>query len=290
MKKRILLIKLICIIGTLLTFLNPNISNANDLRWDLYFENIRITEGSIPANQDATIVGPSHAEITFDVTLQVPGDYYEFTVDVINNGTVDAMISQVGIDGLSATQEKYISYEVRYSDGMIVNINDKLKAGTRENLRVLLKYKEEISPNDLPAATSSMTLSLNTSYVQADKNAVDRHDRDNGNTNTNTNTNQNSTQNNYYNEVNNYYNEVNNYYNVVNNNDGTVSYVSDSSSGDVYINKSNSNKNGDSSTQSNNRVSKIIRNVATGDGIVKYGIILALATVAFILSFWKKNH
>ena len=246
MRKKEVLIKLICISSIIFTFFISNTSEANDLRWNLYFENIRVSDGSITANQEATITGPSHTEISFDVTLQVPGDYYEFIVDAVNNGTVDAMINQVGVDGLSATQKKYITYEITYEDGTVVNVNDKLKAGTREHLRVKLKYKENIAPTDLPTETSYMTLSLDTSYVQADENAVER---DNGNYSSS---------------------ETSTY--VVNNGD------------------SSTNNNPTQSTKSNSKISKIMKNVATGDSIIKYVIVLVLATLALLFSFRKKNH
>ena len=97
MRKNKIIIKLICFISIVITFFISNISNANDLRWDLHFENIEITEGSVTANQEATIVGTSRSQVVFDVTLNVPGDFYEFTVNAVNNGTVDAMINEIGI-------------------------------------------------------------------------------------------------------------------------------------------------------------------------------------------------
>ena len=262
MRIKKVLIKLICIISITCVIFISNISNANDLKWNLYFDNIEITPGSVSANQEATIIGTSRAEITFDVTLGVPGDFYEFTVDAINGGTVDAMINQIGINTLTENQKKYLSYNVTYSDGMQVKVNDLLKAGTTEKFRVRLSFKDEVSPIDLPAESTSMTLVLNTSYVQADKNAVDREKNTIDNSNAVNNTITSNSVNNT--NVNNTINEANS---TINN---TIT-------------------NNDNPTSVNNNPITRVKNVKTGDDILKYVIILILSAIALVI-LYKKNE
>lgn len=61
--------------------------------WDIYFDNIEVNEGSVKATKAPTKI--DSRTINFIVSLEEPGDYYKFTVDVVNNGTIDAMIDSV---------------------------------------------------------------------------------------------------------------------------------------------------------------------------------------------------
>ena len=60
--------------------------------WDIHLENVKVKSGSVSANAPQ-ISGTS--SVGFDVELNTPGDYYEFTVDVVNDGSIDAMIDSV---------------------------------------------------------------------------------------------------------------------------------------------------------------------------------------------------
>ena len=263
MRKNRIIIKLICFISIVITFFISNISNANDLRWDLHFENIEITEGSVTANQEATIVGTSRSQVVFDVTLNVPGDFYEFTVNAVNNGTVDAMINEIGINRLTEDQKKYMTYDITYSDGVKVKVNDKLKAGTTEVFRIRVAFKDDISPDDLTiVATNAMLLTLNTSYVQADENAVDR-DR----------------------------NTISNY-NTVNTANMTNVIDNEDTNPNIIVSITNDESSNNSQANKNKTVTKIIEKVnsiRTGDGIILYIVILILAVIALVLTFKKKD-
>ena len=155
-------------------------------QWNLYFENIQITEGSVTAINPPEIKGSSNSEIDFDVNLAVPGEFYEFTVDVTNAGTMDAMVSEINDAQLNDNQKRYLLYEVTYLNGNKVQKNDLLKAGTTESLKIRLEFKKDINPEDLPIEDTSITLVLNTCYVQADDNA-NEPETDNSSENSNEN-------------------------------------------------------------------------------------------------------
>jgi len=147
-----------------------NAVNRND--WNLYFENINITEGSVKATKDPTIENLT-TEITYSVNLNVPGDFYEFTVDATNGGTIDAMVAEISENSLTTEQKRYLSYTVTYSDGTKIKQYDRLDAGKTEKLIVRLEFKKDITEEDLPKEETTITLSLNTYYVQADINEAD---------------------------------------------------------------------------------------------------------------------
>ena len=60
--------------------------------WNIYFENINIKEGSVNGNIDSI----TETGLKFDILLNKPGDYFVFSVDVVNGGSFDAMVENVG--------------------------------------------------------------------------------------------------------------------------------------------------------------------------------------------------
>ena len=147
--------------------------NAVDKKdWNLYFANINIKEGSVKATKEPTTENLT-TEITYSVNLNVPGDFYEFTVDVTNAGTIDAMVDEISENTLTTEQKKYLSYTVTYIDGTKIKKYDRLNAGKTEKLIVRLEFKKDINEEDLPKEEATITLSLNTYFVQADINEAE---------------------------------------------------------------------------------------------------------------------
>ena len=62
--------------------------------WDVHFENLKVKEGSIEAIVEPTLSSGTIIS-NFQLSLNKPGDFYEFTIDVVNDGTLDAMISSI---------------------------------------------------------------------------------------------------------------------------------------------------------------------------------------------------
>ena len=61
--------------------------------WDIHLENAKLKDGSVVgASYGPNINGNN---VSFVVDLSIPGDYFEFSVDVVNNGSIDAMIDSV---------------------------------------------------------------------------------------------------------------------------------------------------------------------------------------------------
>ena len=91
---------------------NAEVTAAN---WDVYLDNAQLN------SQSATQVVPTISNKTtasFSTTLSKPGDFYEFTIDVVNNGSIDAMIDSVTkTPTLTTTQAKYLNYIVEYQNG-----------------------------------------------------------------------------------------------------------------------------------------------------------------------------
>ena len=113
-------------------------------------------------------VGQDGKSISFGITFHEKDEYYEFTVDVINNGTIDAMLNEVIKEGLTGNSN-YLDFTVTYSDGMpIAQYDQLLKNGGTEKIKVKVKCKSELQ-NDLDA-----NLGVTVNYIKANNNMQSR--------------------------------------------------------------------------------------------------------------------
>ena len=91
-----------------------NISGSTEIaasNWDIYLDNAIVRTGSVSANAPSI----SGNNLSFTANLLKPGDYYDFSVDVVNDGTIDAMIdSIVKTPELTAEQSKFFKFEATY--------------------------------------------------------------------------------------------------------------------------------------------------------------------------------
>ena len=134
--------------------------------WDIHLDNVEVKSGSVSANTPS-ISGTS--TLSFDVELNTPGDYYEFTVDVVNGGSIDAMIdSVVKTPDLTSEQAKYIKYEITYANGESISTKQTLKKGTSTPIKVRVEYRKDLVSSDLPSGTTELSLKLTLVYVQSD--------------------------------------------------------------------------------------------------------------------------
>ncbi|MBE6157980.1 MAG: hypothetical protein E7160_04220 [Firmicutes bacterium] len=163
-------------IGMGYAFLNSTLNitgNATikENSWDVHFENFTPTSGSVTATSAG--IDTNKTAVNYTVTLQKPGDFYEFTVDAVNKGSIDAMISTVSNTGLTTAQQKYMIYSITYSDGTPIAQYQKLDATTgSETIKVRVEYKKDLSASDLPSTNQQVTLTFSVQYVQADGSAI----------------------------------------------------------------------------------------------------------------------
>ena len=133
--------------------------------WDIHLENPEVKSGSV-SSAVPTISGNN---LSFTANLTKPGDYYEFTVDVVNEGSIDAMIdSVVKTPELTSEQAKYIKYEITYENGESINTNQTIKSGTSTPIKLRVEYRKDISASDLPSTATELSLKLTLIYVQSD--------------------------------------------------------------------------------------------------------------------------
>lgn len=150
--------------------------------WDIHFDNAVESTASVGRNKNGSELKVSDlgevniktgdTEVEFEASLDMPKDYYEFTVDVVNDGTIDAMLSTVTPISLTTEQAKYLTYTVTYADAdsTAIQANDKLAAGNHVTVRVKVFYKENVTADDLkniPEGGSKFSSVYSMTYVQA---------------------------------------------------------------------------------------------------------------------------
>ena len=182
-KKYIIILFLLVLslsVGFALLQANLKINGSSKIQgssWDIHFENLNVTNGSVALSSGdvAATIQSSRTDITYTVTLNLPGDYYEFTVDAVNAGSVDGMVESVTSklnNQPITTLPNYLKYSVTYETDDEIEINHLLKAGDSETYKVRVEYKRDIENTDMLTTAQTLTFNFGVVYVQADSNGV----------------------------------------------------------------------------------------------------------------------
>ena len=135
--------------------------------WDIRLENPIVTSGSV--NNTLPVIS-GNREASFSATLTNPGDFYEFTIDVVNKGSIDAMIDSITKSPtLSETQAKYLNYIVEYQNGETISNKQLVQANSYVRLKVKVEFRKDLVASDLPTTTETLNLAFTVNYVQAEE-------------------------------------------------------------------------------------------------------------------------
>lgn len=147
--------------------------------WDIHFDKLlpvvihgenakEVTAPKITTNSNNV---ENTAIKDYDVILKDPGDYVEYTFDVVNGGDLDAEISAISIktgsnltcestnddDAIIRNQNacKHLRYTLKYADGTDVAIGDELvhdKGSNSKTMKLKLQFGETttVDAADLP--------------------------------------------------------------------------------------------------------------------------------------------
>ena len=144
--------------------------------WDVHFENVQVKDGSVTGDQviDDPEIDTDRTTVSFHVNLKKPGDFYEFTVDAVNAGTIDAMINTYTEFDLTEDQLKYLETSVTYEDGEEIAEKQQLLAGDFAIYKIVVSFKKDLSADDLPSTPEQLDLEFTVEYVQKDDTAITR--------------------------------------------------------------------------------------------------------------------
>lgn len=181
-KTMILVILLLCLgLGVGFAYLSQALkintsANIAKTSWDVHFANPVVSEGSVGDGEVVPALDETNTTATVTIDLANPGEFYEYTLEVKNEGALNAMVSPTEPEEpvLTADQQKYLEYTVTYEDGAEINQYDQLAIGGTEKIKVMIRFKEDVTEEDLPTEATSVTFETTITYVQADSNAQER--------------------------------------------------------------------------------------------------------------------
>lgn len=167
--KKYLILMLVVAISIGFAYLSVNMIIQGNFKvkgfvWDVSFGNYTVSQGSV---DDYTIQKTGDTSFEISAHLSNPGDYLEFTIPAENAGTVNAIISDIELTGLTTESSKYLSYSVNYSDGTEVAVNDILEADTSENYVVKILYRTDVGGDYLPTENvTGLNFGLSINFQQ----------------------------------------------------------------------------------------------------------------------------
>ena len=153
--------------------------------WDVHWANVQVSDGSTTdIITAATITNPTQVE--FNINLNKPGDYYEFTVDAVNAGTIDAMVDIVSKKVFNSSNVEiqlpnYLLYEVTYPEGIPVEPNQLLAANSSETIKVRVEFKRDISEDAIrfvrvsPTSDNPIFFTITPKYMKKYSMKLTRH-------------------------------------------------------------------------------------------------------------------
>ena len=149
--------------------------NISRTTWDIHFENPTKT-GGVTATKEVALKENDNTTVEYQVKLTNPGDFYEFTVDAKNSGTIDGMITgisnKVYENNVEVTKPDYLDFTVTYADDKVIANNHLLAAGKSESYKVKVAYKQGLAADQLPDQEKTYNFRFTVTYMQADENAT----------------------------------------------------------------------------------------------------------------------
>ena len=169
-KIKLLFFVLILVIGIGYAYVTKSlkINGTNGIgsnSWIIYFDKIQNESGVVSTETNIT---NNRQQVNFNINLKQPGEYYEFDVDTVNDGTIDAMIDSLEVDEIDGDLSNYLSFDVTYKDGTDINKCDLLEKHSRKTITVKVKFDEAVDEDELVTETSDLNLKFKINYVQKD--------------------------------------------------------------------------------------------------------------------------
>ncbi len=112
----------------------------SDYLWNINFNNLQVTKGSKEG-----VISLKDNTVSLQVNLEEEKEFYEFTLDVSNNGTFDAKVDDINLE--VNNDQNILNYSLTYLDDKNIAKDDLLKSGETKTIKVRIYYpiqKEKI--------------------------------------------------------------------------------------------------------------------------------------------------
>ena len=190
-KALVIVVMLIVVAGLTVAF--ASLSSALNIKgtayldaakWGIKFENLSepVSVGTATTTGPAKIEETKSAEISnINVNLSTPGDKVVYTVDLVNEGTINAKIDKIEKTKLTEEQQKYLTFKVTDKDYNEVSEGDILSSGETKKLIITIEFIKDLTKEDLPTNTSTISLSYKLNFVQTDDDKTTKDEAENFN-------------------------------------------------------------------------------------------------------------
>ena len=143
-------------------------------KWGIKFQNL--SEPSIVGEASDAKTAKIEKDVSINdikVALSKPGDSVTYTVDLVNDGDINAKIENIEKTNLTEEQQKYITFTVKYKENDTeLKIGDILSKKEVKPLVIKIEYRKDLESSDLPKSTQEINLSYKLDFVQTDEKAT----------------------------------------------------------------------------------------------------------------------
>ena len=146
--------------------------NVDPSNWDIYFTNLSqpTLKGEASVSGTPTLATKGVTISNMNVTLKKPNDSVVYTVDIKNDGDIDAEIENLVLPTFTSAQQELFDFTVVYtSNNTPVSIGDTLAKGETKNVTITFKYKDITDESLLPSTAQQISLSYQIIYKQTNK-------------------------------------------------------------------------------------------------------------------------
>lgn len=151
------------------TNLNINgLTTFKKTEWDVHFDNIDVDSGSVQLQTGdyAPTISNDGLTVSYKVTCNIPGEYYKFNIDVVNDGNLNAKINSITTPTIPQGYEDNILFSLKYLDGTNVETGDVILKGEKVTYEVTTKNSDDISASQLIDTNLSIPMELSIEYQQ----------------------------------------------------------------------------------------------------------------------------
>ena len=150
-------------------------------KWDIHFENLsNVSLNGTAKELTAPTINTNNTQISnYSVSLTSPGDYVEYTFDVVNDGDYDATLTNLSKTapscqgtGDNASNDATnvcgkLTYTLTYENGATVSQSDTLKSKETKTMKLKLLYQEFNDDSLLPKMDVTISgLGIQLTYTQ----------------------------------------------------------------------------------------------------------------------------
>lgn len=104
--------------------------------WNINLTNLKIKEGSKEGN-----ISLKDNKVVLDLTLKEEKEFYEFSFDIENTGTLDAILDEYNLS--VDNQKNILTYNITYLDGSNISKGDILNNKSTKTIKIRIDYPKQ---------------------------------------------------------------------------------------------------------------------------------------------------